>query len=76
MRIATITARTMEIVRTTVTRALISCVKPTRIIAQRRIGKVESVPVINRVMSVSSKDSAKARIAAEPMAGIRPGSST
>ena len=45
--------------RTMATSALMSGVKPSRIIAHSRIGRVLSVPVTRSVISVSSKDSAK-----------------
>src|SRR5207245_2495739 len=61
---------------TRVTRALISGVKPMRIIAHRRIGKVLSWPVTSSVIRVSSNDSAKASTAAETSAVRRLGSST
>ena len=49
--------------RMSATSALISGVKPSRIIAHSRIGRVLCVPVTSSVIRVSSKDSAKARIA-------------
>ena len=62
--------------RMIVTSALMSGVKPIRIIAQSRIGSVLSVPVTRRVISVSSKERAKARIAAAPIAERRLGATT
>ena len=54
--------------RTIATRALMSGVKPRRIIAQSRIGSVFCVPVTRMVIIVSSNDSAKARMAPPIMA--------
>jgi hypothetical protein len=61
---------------TSATRALMSGVKPMRIIAHSRIGSVLLVPVTRSVISVSSKESAKASSAAEPIADIRLGART
>ena len=56
MRQATMIASRMVISSTTVTRALISGVKPTRIIAHRRSGSVIWSPATKVLIRVSSKD--------------------
>ena len=56
--------------RTTVTRALMSCVKPTRIIAQSRSGSVIWSPLRKTVIKVSSNERVSARRAPVTMADM------